>query len=172
MTTKTLLEKHVDELQSKYSSLQLGYSDDGKPFVEGVLRFHADYFGKEAQGEYNIRISIPEDYPLSSPIAYEIGGLIPLSFHRYESDLHLCLGAPPAVEMTFQESPTLLGFVEKLLIPHLFSHAYFSQHDEMPFGELKHGTLGLITFYNDFFGTTLSVNFRATENSCRWEALF
>jgi hypothetical protein len=160
IATKTLLEVHANELQAKYNLLQLGYSDLGKPIVQGTLRFHADYCGKEAQGEYDIRISIPDDYPISVPIAYEVGGAIARDFHRYASDLHLCLGAPAAVKMTFAESPTLLGFVEKLLVPHLFSHAYFVQHGEMPFGELDHGASGIITYYNEHFGTELLVTIK------------
>jgi hypothetical protein len=155
MTTRTLLEVHADELQAKYNLLQLGYSDLGKPFVHGTLRFHASYCDKECQGEYDVRISIPEDYPLSVPVAYEVGGAIPQGFHRYASDLHLCLGAPAAVKMTFAESPTLLGFVDKLLIPYLFSHACFVQHGQMPFGELNHGASGIIDYYQEYFGTEL-----------------
>ena len=154
MAKKELLELQMDELQAKYQLLRLEFSQADNPVVQGTLRFDADYQGKEARGEYDIEIRIPDDYPRCVPSVRETGGRVPKDFHRYTNS-DLCLGAPVAVRKTFLESPTLLAFVENLVIPHLFSHAYFAEHGEMPFGDLEHGSLGIFDFYKDLFGTDI-----------------
>jgi hypothetical protein len=154
MAKKELLELQMDELQAKYQLLRLEFSQADNPVVQGTLRFDADYQGKEARGEYDIEIRIPDDYPRCVPSVRETGGRVPKDFHRYTNS-DLCLGAPVAVRKTFLESPTLLAFVENLVIPHLFSHAYFAEHGEMPFGDLEHGSLGILDFYKDLFGTDI-----------------
>jgi hypothetical protein len=39
--------------------------------------------------------------------------------------------------------PTIGAFVERVVVPYLYGHAYFARHGSMPFGELAHGTPGL-----------------------------
>ena len=148
------LAQEINELQAKYSLLQFDVSEDGHASVHGILQFNADHNGKQASGEYEIKIDIPADYPNSVPVAFETGGQIAEDFHQYPSGA-LCLGAPLAVRQTFQKSRTLLCFVENLLIPYLFSHAYHEEHGEMPFGELEHGISGLVDFYEKLLHTNL-----------------
>jgi hypothetical protein len=152
VTKRTLLELQAGELQAKYQSLRLEYPHEGNPIVQGTIRFQAEYQGKEARGEYDIKIVIPENYPDDVPSVFETGGQLPSDFHKYKNS-RLCLGAPVAVRKTFLASPTLLTFVENLVIPYLFSHAYSAEHGEMPFGELAHGISGILDFYNDLFQT-------------------
>jgi hypothetical protein len=76
------------------------------------------------------------------PGVRETGGRISLDYHKLEGG-QLCLGAPTALRLKLSVSPTLLTFVEGILIPYLYGHAYFLKHGKMPFGELDHGVAGI-----------------------------
>ena len=54
--------------------------------------------------------------------------------------------------MAFEHTPTLLGFVENCLIPHLYSCSYKDLHGKLPFGELSHGGAGILEYYQELFG--------------------
>ena len=145
-----LLKKHFEELRQKYDGMIFSCK---KRLVHGNLVFSADYEGKFASGNYGIKILVPEDYPETVPTVIETGGKIADDFHRNKPSGDLCLGAPFAVRQLWKESPNLLGFVEKLVIPFLFSHAYRTSYGKMPYGELAHGTDGILQYYYEYFRT-------------------
>ena len=47
----------------------------------------------------------------------------------------------------FHQQPSLLGFVNRLVIPYFFGYCYWKEHGEHPFGEQKHGGEGVIQYY-------------------------
>lgn len=105
------------------------------------------------EDRFNIELRIPEDYPKTPPNAYETGDRLN-GYHHLFTDGRLCLGAPVEVCKQFAMQPTLLSFVEELVVPFLFSFSYERQYGEMPFGELAHGGEGLLDYYVDFFRTS------------------
>jgi hypothetical protein len=57
--------------------------------------------------------------------------------------------------MTFNKHPSLLGFVEKQLIPYFYSFVYQEKHgQQMPYGELAHDAEGLMAYYKELFQVT------------------
>jgi hypothetical protein len=123
---------------------------DGVWSVQGLLVFSAEYTGERIDDQYSIRILLPASYPDWVPSAFETAGRIPKNFHKL-SDGSLCLGEPLAVVRKFLEEPTLLGYVNNCLIPYLYSFSYMCIYEHLPFGELAHGTIGLIKHYLEFF---------------------
>lgn len=148
-----LIRSHCEELTAKYTGLMFDISA-GEYVVKGFLRFSAS--AKEVgipevfQGDYQIAISIPRDYPKSYPCVREVGGKIDTGFH-INPDGTLCLGAPIAIRKTFDKNPTLIGFVESCLIPFLYSYEYKLKYGKLPFGELSHGDLGIVEHYRSSF---------------------
>ncbi len=146
-----LVLRQVQELQERYGDLSC-VSDEARPFVvKGTLAFSAQYVGVSVQDEYEVAIIIPEDYPDTPPVVKETGGRIPKHFHL-NPDGTLCLGTPLEVKRKFGEEHSLLGFVENLLIPFLYSHSFKQEYGEMPFGELSHGIEGILESYEEVFG--------------------
>jgi len=145
-----LINRHFEELQQKYPGLSL-IRWRGVYSVEGVLHFVAEFNGQLIEDEYAIKITLPDNYPIAHPVAEETMGRIPGSFHHYQNG-HLCLGVSYAISRTFRESPTLIGFTEKSLIPYLYSFSYKSLYGKMPYGELSHGWVGAIEYYSEEFG--------------------
>jgi len=136
---------------ARFPALCLRTKEDGSYVVGGTLGFQATYAGHTVETDYDIEIGIPTDYPASVPTVQETGGRIPRDFHKMEDGV-LCLGAPLEIRMKFAEDRSMLGFIERQLVPYLFGHACFERDGTMPFGELGHGSAGVLAFYKDLFG--------------------
>jgi hypothetical protein len=95
-----------------------------------------------------LEINFPVDYPDKPPIVKELNNKIPASFHR-NPDGYLCLCTPVEQHLTFFQSPTLENFMLNLLNPYLLSWLWYDRFNEMPWGERKHGDIGLIESYRD-----------------------
>jgi len=118
--------------------------------ISGTLRFSASYNNTRIEDAFNVEVTLPKDYPDSPPSSRELGGRIPKDYHQYIGGA-MCLGAPLDVSMKFAKTPTLVGFVESLLIPYLFSFVQWESRGIMPYGELSHGGLGLYEYYQNLF---------------------
>lgn len=146
-----LILEQFDDLRSFYPELNL-LCDDGVWFIEGTLNFSAQFAGEIIDDNYSILVCIPENYPDRIPIAFETAGRIPKNFHKLQSpEGALCLGEPIAVFRKFLGEPSLLGYVNNCLIPYLYSFSQKRRKGQLPFGELAHGTAGLIEQYLELF---------------------
>ena len=146
-----LLEQHVIELNQKFPGLVYKQKDN-RDMIVGVLPFCVIHEDRTFKDEYEIEILIPDDYPNRPPTVKETKSKIPEKFHRNKgADSTLCLGAPIAVAKKFKENSCLLHFVEQQVVPYLFSYSYYKEHDEMPFGGLKHGGEGILSHYQEVF---------------------
>jgi len=150
---RILLIKQVKRLQEKFSGFELAKSGSGNSVVKGNLNFSVAYCGKVIKDDYDVEIEIPDDYPQSPPTVREVGSKIPKDreFHVNTHDGTLCLGAPLAVKRTFAEQRSLLWFVEKQVVPFLFGISYKMKYGQFPFGELSHGSKGLLEHYKELF---------------------
>jgi hypothetical protein len=113
---------------------------------------HSEKHGQITDG-YSLTIEIPRDFPRTPPRVTETAGKIPRAegFHINPDD-SLCLGSPLRLLLKISTAPTLLGFAEKCLIPHLFAISHKLQHGgPLPFGELAHGLPGILIDYMDLF---------------------
>lgn len=64
---------------------------------------------------------------------------------------YLCLGAPTAIRMKLSLSPSLLTFLEELVIPYLAGYSYFAKQGTPLFGELAHGSDGIREYLAELF---------------------
>jgi len=111
--------------------------------VAGILEFSARIPGKaQVVDRYAIELSIPKNFPKEIPSVRETGGRIPRSYHKLR-DGSLCLASPTKLRLLLTESPSILRFVERCLIPYLYRYSYRGQHGVSPFGELDHGPAGI-----------------------------
>ena len=76
-------------------------------------------------------------------------------YEHTQKDGKLCLAEPVKEWMIFTENPTLLYFVQKLVIPFLYRFFFLAEHNgKRPWGELPHGGKGLIEHYEKYFNVT------------------
>jgi hypothetical protein len=110
--------------------------------IEGELRCHR--VGRDdvlIDEYYAVQIEVPRGFPRALPRVFETDR-VPHTFHR-NADGSLCLGSPIAQRLAIEEEPTVGGFIDRVIDPYLYSHAYYVRFGRMPFGELAHGAAGL-----------------------------
>jgi hypothetical protein len=113
----------------------------------------------DIKDKYELEISIPGDYPKEIPTVKEVEGKIPKNFHC-NRDSTLCLETPLKIYKTFRKCETLKNFIDKLIVPYLYSFSYYKKHDgNLPYGEHKHGAEGILDDYKIEFG--VNKNFKA-----------
>jgi hypothetical protein len=149
MSTPFIIADQFTELVKKYSGLLL-LQKGGVFTITGLLSFSAKFNANLLTDEYSIEIRIPNDYPDSLPSVFEMGNRIPNDFHK-NPDKSLCLGAPLALRRTFLNNPSLIGFIENCIIPHLYLCSYKSEFGLLPYGELSHGWQGILEYYQNMF---------------------
>ena len=133
----------IEELLCKYPGLRLRPVTASQVIVAGVLVFSAEAPGKERiEDEYEIEIAIPERFPKWIPAVRETRGRIPPNFHKLD-DGSLCLGSPTRLLLMLSESPSILAFVERCVVPFLYGYSYYMKRGTMPFGELSHRQQGI-----------------------------
>ena len=143
MRASVLLNWGVDELLRKYPELRLQPTKRDETIIAGSLEFYAQTRGEKLISDrYEIGISVPSDYPRTTPAVRETAMRIPRDFHKLDSG-HLCLGSPTRLRLILAETPSLLSFVERCVIPYLYGYSIVESGGVLPFGELSHGTRGL-----------------------------
>jgi hypothetical protein len=105
---------------------------------------------------YHIKVTVPVEFPKRFPTVKELGGRIDRKFHRL-IDGSFCLGSPTRLRLALVSDPTLVGFIERCLIPYLYGYSYCQLHGHLPFGELDHGHAGLIEDFCRLFGVSTAL---------------
>jgi hypothetical protein len=142
----------IEALLEKYGRLRIAASASEDLVLVGPLRFRVRGPNDEViEDQYEIELRVPPTLPVALPTARETQGRIPTSYHKLEGDL-LCLGSPTEIRLRLSLSPTLLTFVEGLVVPYLYGHSFYVKHGRAPFGELAHGKAGLRQYLADLFG--------------------
>lgn len=152
--TVQLVMQQFSDVQAQHPGLELVVASSGSLLLCGNVGFAIEYDGSTVTDNYQVELTLPGDYPEAPPMAKETGGAIPRDFHQFSVSGELCLGAPIEVRRRFAQHKTLLGFINQQLIPFLFSYSYLRDFGKLPFGELAHGSTGLLQYYMTFFGTT------------------
>ena len=145
LTVANLLQE-VALLREVYDGVHLRFRHHA-PSLVGELEFRAKCGGIELHDSYSIEIEIPKDYPGCPPATREMGGRIPRDAdHHVYPDGTLCLGPPIQVIRDFRRKPTLLGYVEGILIPILFWHSHNEMHRGRVLGAYSHGDKGVAEY--------------------------
>lgn len=141
----------LQDLLLRHSGLRIMPNSGDDLLLAGDLPFRATGpDGRTVEDCYAIEIRVQSTFPRGIPTVRETGGRIAPAFHKLEGDL-LCLGARTEIQIQLATAPTLLGFVDRLVIPYLFGHSYHEAHGVMPFGELEHGRDGLLQYFASLF---------------------
>jgi hypothetical protein len=146
-----LVMDQMSEVQIQQPDLEFIISVCGEMIIHGPLRFTIDHQGHTIEDEYQVEIIIPNNYPDSPPKVRETGNTIPEGFHKFHKTGCLCLGAPVEVRRVFSRHKSLFGFVNTQVIPYLFSYSYFRDYGILPYGDLAHGSSGLLNYYKALF---------------------
>ncbi len=144
------LRQQIIELADVHKGLTNIVEHDTETIVSGTLPFEASADGLETIREsFEIELIIPHGFPDTLPRVKEIGGRIVADYeHRYPGGT-LCLAVPVEQRQVFFKQPTLLGFVNRLVIPYLYGYCFWKKHGCHPFDEAAHGDEGILRHYVD-----------------------
>lgn len=134
-------------LQQRYPDMHSKQEGGNIVFV-GWLHFTASFGDEVIQDCYRAKVRLEADYPRLPPVAYEIGNRIQRTHdnHVYPSG-RLCLETETEIIRRFAMNPSVVGFIDDLVVPFLFWHSYREKHGKLPFPDRAHGPLGLIHYY-------------------------
>lgn len=118
----------------------------------GWLDFSANYHDEIVTDRYKVKITIPTNFPQNTPSIWEINNKIPDDYHL-NGDNSLCLGTPHDIFFRLKKNPSILYYVEGLVIPYLYRYSYSQKYRKNPFPDYSHGIPGLIEYYFDYFST-------------------
>jgi hypothetical protein len=155
MSDEALLKQlAISEVLTRFESLRLVPSRDGGIVLRGMIDFTAS--AKDCTtvtDSYEISLRVPDAYPSELPVAHETGGRIPRDFHKLEGNA-LCLGSPFRLWLSTKQNPSLLNFIERVVVPYLYAYSLHEAGEAMPFGELRHGMPGLVDDLGEMLGAS------------------
>jgi len=147
------LQRQIAELRAVHKGLTEASESEAGTVVSGKLPFEASADGLESIVEsFDVELTIPRDFPETLPTVKEIGGRIEADYQHRNPSGTLCLAVPIEQRRLFLEQPTLLGFVNRLVIPYFYGYCYFKKHGRHPFDEAAHGHEGILRHYLDTLG--------------------
>jgi len=132
----------LDELLLRQPRLRI-MPADADIVLAGTLEINAQILGKAAiTDNYQVELRIPQNFPRRIPLVFETGGRIPRAYHHLQNG-SLCLGSETRLRLLLAEGMSLVGFVERCVVPYLYRYSYLKTHGEAPFGDLEHGAEGI-----------------------------
>jgi len=145
------LSCEITEVISLYPGLSL-FQEGGNSILCGPLSFDASFDNLETiTSSFDVRISIPLDYPNSLPSVSPDGSPLDSRFEHINPNGSFCLAVPIEARKLFNSTPSLLGFIDNLIIPYLYGYCYFLKYGLLPFGEQAHGNEGTLEYYSELF---------------------
>lgn len=143
----------LDEVLDTHPGLRVvPTSDADRVCLRGELRFDAELAGVGTICDaYEIGIDIPWRFPKLLPVVRELSGRVSRDYH-INPDGTLCLGSPVRLHLALATEPTLLGFINRCIIPFLAGYSYLTKAGKEWTPGLAHGDGGLIDDYMALFG--------------------
>ncbi len=144
----------LTEFLADYPSMSLQPTRHSETIIRGQFHFKANGSGLATEDAFELEIQINERFPSEIPEVRETAEKIPKTGdYHVNPDGTLCLGSHLRLKKALLESPDLVSFTEKCLVPYLFNVSIKLRNGgEFVTGELAHGTAGIIHDYMDLFG--------------------
>jgi hypothetical protein len=104
---------------------------------------------------FSLEIFVPDSFPDEIPTVQTTDRKIRANNYRDHlyTDGQFCLEIDTAIATFLQDNPNLLDFLSRYLDTYLCGFLFYKKHKRLPFGEHKHGIVGLLDFYCELFVT-------------------
>lgn len=150
---KHRLDAEIAELCAHHTGLTQQGRTGNETLIAGSLRFKACPADHAPMTDsFDLALSVPAQYPKDLPRVRETGDRIERDYRHIYRDGTFCLEIPVREREIFEQQPSLLGFVERLVVPFLYGYLYWKEHGEYPFGEHEHGGEVIVRHYRDRLG--------------------
>jgi len=102
---------------------------------------------------FAIEIIIPDGFPDAIPTVKTVDGRIRAS--NYNGHIYpngqFCLEIDTAIADFMQDNQSLLDFLSRYLDTYLCGFLFYTKYKRMPFGERRHGFIGMMDYYCEVF---------------------
>ena len=154
----TDLAAEIDELLAIHKGMKRTTPKNRETVLSGPLPFEAEPDGlAPITDSFEIEVLIPDAYPDILPRVTETGGKMEPNYEHVFTDGTLCLAIPIEMREIFDQQPSLLGFVNRLVIPYFYGYCHWREYGQHPFGEQKHGGEGIVQYYVESLNLTNEV---------------
>lgn len=145
------IENHdIEIIKRKYPGLEARKCENSY-ILSGEIILNHVFDDVRMTGEFDLEIMVPKDFPRTFPIVKELSNCIDEKYpHRY-IDGQLCLASDLELKMFFSEDTQIDSFVDKYVIPYLYTYRFYEEYGVYPFGERSHGTMGNMEYLKELF---------------------
>lgn len=142
--------KEINEVLESFKGLSVCFIEN-QITISGFINFNRVDAGTHIIDKYNVKISIPSSYPRDLPSIEELGGKIKYSYQHVNPDKTLCLATKLDMIIDLGPNFKLIDWIEKFVIPFLFTYSYFTKYNVVLNSERSHGSKGILESYMDYF---------------------
>lgn len=143
----------LTEFLADYPRMSLQPTRLSETIIHGQFQFKASGVGLTTEDTFELEIQINKRFPNEIPEVRETAGKIPKTGdYHVNPDETLCLGSHLRLKRALAETPDLVSFTEKCLVPYLFNVSIkLRDGGDFVTGELAHGTVGILHDYMEMF---------------------
>ena len=142
----------INAVIESYPSLSSIMDKDGYTLT-GTVTMDKTYNDVPLYDDYQIKIVVPADFPKRIPSVFDVGNDVPQEFMHFMPDGSFCLGAYCDLHSFLDSHPSLVSFIDEIIMSYLYSVSYFRIYGILPFGERSHGVEGLLEAYRERYKT-------------------
>lgn len=146
-----IVNHDIEMVREKYPGLEI--SKRGNDYIfSGELILNHVFDDVRMTGKFNLEVVMPGDFPLAFPKVKELSHCIDKNYpHRY-TDGQFCLASDLELKMFFSQDTDICSFIEKYVIPYLYTYRFYEEYGVYPYGERSHGPMGDLEYLKDLFG--------------------
>lgn len=140
-------EKLIDEIRillEKQPLLDIEETEN-EYILNGLYKYCLEYNSHIMKGERRVKLCIMKNFPYSIPKLYVYDCPNEME-HKYTDD-SVCLATIGEILQFLTRNSSLIAFIDKFVDSFIFSLDWFEKYKTYPFGERKHGGIGLLDYY-------------------------
>lgn len=146
-----IVNHDIEMVREKYPAFEISKRENDYIFSGELILNHV-FEDVRMTGKFNLEVVVPGDFPLAFPKVKELSNCIDKNYpHRY-TDGQFCLASDLELKMFFSQDTDICSFIEKYVIPYLYTYRFYEEYGVYPYGERSHGPMGDLEYLKDLFG--------------------
>lgn len=141
---------NIEMIKEKYPMLEI-FKYKNLYIISGELILNHCFEDVRMTGRFDLQISVPMDFPLSFPKVKELSNYIDRNYSHIYQNGQFCLASDLELKMFFSQNADICDFIDKYVIPYLYTYRYYEEYGVYPYGERSHGIIGDLEYLKDLF---------------------
>lgn len=140
----------IERMKTEYPAFALSRRENDCVFC-GELVLNHIFNDVRMTGTFELEIIVPGDYPLAFPTVREVSNNIDKAYSHLYTSGQFCLASNLELKMFFSSETDIPTFIEKFVIPYLYTYQFYEAYGVYPYGERSHGIDGDLEYLKDLF---------------------